>query len=77
MTKNRFLSAYRAALKGAYTWTRDEDKLTKFMDGVANTIKSNNVSIWNASGDAMQKAWKDIGMKGKATLKGLRSLPVD
>jgi hypothetical protein len=76
MTKNRFLYAYRITLQEAYPWAMDAAKLNRYMDSVASTI-GDGANTWNASGEAMQAAWKEIGMKGKATLKALRALPID
>jgi hypothetical protein len=75
MTKNRFLSAYKETLISSYDWAKDPEKLSKFMDSVASTLDGMNT--WNANGEAIQAAWKQIGMTGKANLKKLRSLPID
>ncbi len=73
MTKDAFLTAYRAHLTATHAWAQDRTRLHIFMDAVANTLNG-PAATWNHDGDAVRAAWRDIGGKGKPTLKALRAL---
>jgi len=74
-TKTEFLDTYRLILPTMYPWAHNREKLDKYMSNVSDTIRDENIKTWNASGDMLRRAWKEIGMKGTPTLKGLRALP--
>lgn len=74
MTKTAFILAYERQLRARYDWAvTHPDKLVKFMQVVANTINGNGT--WNFHGEAAEAAWREIGGKGRHTLKALRALP--
>lgn len=74
MTKTLFLAQYRAHLLAMFPWAQDAAKLARFMESVETTISTDRAT-WNHDGEAVNAAWKDIGGKGKASLKALRALP--
>jgi hypothetical protein len=74
MTKAKFLADYRAALIANCDWALDPARLERFMQSVENTIRLSH-NTWNHSSLIADKVWRAGGFKGKATLKGLRSLP--
>lgn len=74
MTRTAFLAAYRAHLVAMYPWTADANKLDRFMTGVEDTL--NGGHQWNHDGQAVTAAWREIGGKGKPTLKALRALNI-
>lgn len=74
MSRQKFLDLYRAALIATYAWARDDAaKLERFMLSVEETLASKH-STWNHSGDAVTVAWREMGQRGKPTLKQLRAL---
>jgi hypothetical protein len=76
MTKTAFIAAYRAKLIDLYAWAQDATKLDRFMSSVASTIgfTLGGTAPWNHEGAAVTAAWREIGGKGKPTLKALRAL---
>ena len=72
MTRQNFVTAYRAELIARYEWTRDIGKLDRFMLSVSDTL--NGANTWNPEGEAVTAAWHAIGGKGKPTKKALRAL---
>lgn len=75
MTRDQFLAKYAQHLTATYPWARDEAKLTRFMAGVAKTLDGERT--WNHDGECVTAAWREIGGKGKPTLKALRALPAE
>lgn len=74
MTKQQFLSEYRAALPAAYPWAADAAKLDRFMDSVARTLAGE--ASWNHDSDVARTIWRAAGNTSKSfTLKALRALP--
>lgn len=76
MNRAAFLTAYRTRLLTAYTWTSDTGKLERFLSSVTETLAGRATS-WNHDGDCVTAAWRDIGGRGRPTLKALRALPAD
>lgn len=74
LTVQNFLAAYRQELIESYAWARDPEKLSRFMQSVEASVRSKSKS-WNKDGDAVTRAWKAIGGKGRLTWKMLESLP--
>lgn len=74
MTKQQFLDDYRAGLIATFAWAREPERMARFMQSVANTIRLNH-NTWNHNSDVASIVWRKAGFKGKATLKGLRALP--
>jgi hypothetical protein len=72
MTKSSFLRAYREKLS-ALPWASNPEKLEKFLASCRATI--DGASTWNHDGESCVAAWREIGGKGKPTLKALRALP--
>lgn len=70
-SKEQFLAAYEAYLL-FYPWTKDAEKLAKFLQSARDTL--NGALSWNHDGDAVNAAWKLVGGKGKPSLKALRAL---
>lgn len=76
-TRAAFLAAYRAALVAGCPWTVKPDVLERFMTTVAGAIAGSGIS-WSPSGQRFAvTAWRQIGGKGRLTLKALRALPAD
>lgn len=73
-TKQAFISAYRAEVAKRDWAIQDPAKLEKFMLAVETTLTS-PAMVWAWDGPASQQAWRDIGCKGRMTLRGLRALP--
>ena len=73
MTKKEFLSLYREELPKRYPWAQDATKLDHFMKVVAETVRGTS-SGWNWDGPVTTYVWKQLGGKGKPTLKALREL---
>jgi hypothetical protein len=73
MTRQAFLDAYRARLVQSYPWAADPCRLANFMTSVELTVRGYATS-WNHSGECVTAAWRDIGGRGKPTLKALRAL---
>ena len=74
MSKSQFLIKYRQKLSDTYFWAKDKVKLDNFMKSVSTTLEGTD-SLWDFHGDAVVAAWKEMGGKGKPTLKALRNLP--
>lgn len=74
MTREQFIEAYRAQIIASYAWAKKPEKLEKFMASMANTL-TGEVTTWSHEGKSTEAAWKQIGGKGKPTLKALRALP--
>lgn len=74
MTRQDFLTAYRAELLKTYPWAQDSDRLARFMSGVEATLTGPRAT-WNHDGECVVSAWRAIGGKGKPTLKALRGMP--
>ena len=73
-TRAAFLAAYRAKVM-AFPWAQQNPgKATLFMSAVEETLKGGQ-TIWAWDGPMAKVTWKEIGCKGKMTLKGLRALP--
>jgi hypothetical protein len=72
-TKRHFIAAYANALTRAYPWAQDDEKMSKFLDSVRKTL--DGAGTWHHEGDCVAEAWKEVGGKGKPTLKALRALP--
>lgn len=73
MTKDAFVSEYRAALLANYAWAQDAEKLERFLATVRRTLDT-GVAHWNKDGEAVVRAWRAIGGKGKPTYKALYAL---
>ncbi len=76
-TKTAFIAGYREKVETAgYDWTKVPGRVDKFMAAVADTLDGTKGTpwAWNAS-EAARIVWREIGMKGPMTLKGLRALP--
>ena len=73
MTKTMFLARYKAHLLAMFPWAQNAEKLARFMASVETTITTES-NPWNHDGEAVKAAWRDIGGKGKPTLKALRGL---
>ena len=73
-TKAAWLAAYRARLE-VYGWAREPEKLERFMASVRETITTDRATWNHSSSDMGREAWRDVGCKGKMTLKALRALP--
>jgi hypothetical protein len=73
MTKTDFLREYRKQLLAMFPWAQDTGKLGRFMLSVHDTL--NGANTWNHDGEAVTQAYKQIGGKGKPSLKALRGLP--
>ena len=78
MTKAEFMIAYEATLASMYDWAKsDLTKRARFMASVAATIGlsgAQTMNTWRADGEALRKAWRDIGGSGAPSLKKLRAL---
>lgn len=73
MTKQSFLTTYRAKLLAAYPWAQNAAKLHRFMESVETSING-GAKTWNHDGEAVTAAWREIGGKGKPTFKALLAL---
>jgi hypothetical protein len=71
MTKEQFINIYREKMS-ALPWANNAEKLQRFMQSVENTLAG--ASTWNHDGPSTVAAWREIGGKGKPTLKALREL---
>jgi hypothetical protein len=72
MTKKQFITIYREKVS-ALPWAIDSEKLERFMQSAFDTIE-NKANSWNFNGPSSVAAWREIGGKGKLTLKALRAL---
>ncbi len=72
MTKQQFITIYREKVS-ALPWAIDSEKLERFMQSASDTIE-NKTNSWNHDGPSTIVAWREIGGKGKPTLKALRAL---
>jgi len=73
MNKLTFLAIYHKKVFARYPWAQNCDKLERFLASCEATLKGE--STWNHDGEAVAEAWKEMGGKGKPTLKALRDLP--
>lgn len=73
MNKAKYLAALRVALSW-YQWAADEARLEKYMAVVADSLAGKGPG-YEFNGVASCQAWKEIGGKGKPSLKALRALP--
>jgi hypothetical protein len=73
MTKAAFLKAYETRIVASHAWAKDTTRLAIFMRAVSETLSGVSGS-WDHRGGAAVEAWRDIGGKGKPTLKALRAL---
>lgn len=67
-----FIEAYEKALQARYEWARDPLKLSTYMRSVGRTMKGTDLS-WNVEGEALVVTCKQLGIKGKPSLKKLRA----
>lgn len=75
MTKENFFNAYRELLITNCQWAQDNEKLGKYLLEVAKCLETNKTSQWNPAGITLaQKAWQQIGGKGKLTSTKLQEL---
>ena len=75
-TKSGFVLAIEREIVQRHAWAKDAAKLATFMDAVRNTITTTaSGHIWHHQGPASDAAWREIGGKGKPSLKALRALP--
>ena len=70
-TKQRFCDIIERELK-KHPWAQGADRLERAMVSVKKTI---NGSRTCALSESWALAWKEIGMKGKPTYKGIHALP--
>lgn len=73
MTKTAFIEAYKRELITQYPWASDQAKMTRFMEGVRDTLAGVSTR-WNHVGEASNAAWRAIGQSGKPSLVKLRAL---
>jgi hypothetical protein len=71
MTKQQFITTYKEKVS-ALPWAIDSEKLGRFMQSMENTLAG--ASTWNHDGPSTVAAWREMGGKGKPTLKALRAL---
>jgi hypothetical protein len=71
-TKQQFLNILKRELS-KYDWAKDPARLAKAMEEATKTINGNKTCI--IDGASWKTAWKEIGMKGTPTLKGLCAFP--
>lgn len=74
MTRQKFLAEYRFVVLREHEWAKDEAKLDRFMASVERTI-STTAKTWVHDTPTVQRAWRSLGMEGRASLKALRALP--
>ncbi|NBW23492.1 MAG: hypothetical protein EBR82_87680, partial [Caulobacteraceae bacterium] len=72
MTKQKFITIYREKVL-ALAPAIDSEILERFMQSVSDTIE-NKANNWKFNGPSSVAAWREIGGKGKLTLKALRAL---
>ena len=78
LTKQNFLSAFKAAIKAKNPpWLADDVndvKLDNFMAVVYKTLTTKSIPwMWNTP--LSFETWKSLGGKGKPTLKAMRAMP--
>jgi hypothetical protein len=71
-TKQQYLIILQRELS-KYYWAKDPDRLARTMEYAAQTL--NGGKTCRIDGESWKAAWKEIGMKGKPTYKGLHALP--
>ena len=71
-TKQQFLTILERELS-RYEWAKDPARLAKAMEEAAKTINGNKTCL--IDGISWNTAWKECGMKGKPTFKGLCAMP--
>lgn len=78
MTRQAFLKAYEAMVVAKFgnAWASDQAKLDHFMIAVEATLAGPHIK-WAWDGTGSLEVWRQIGGKGKLTLKALRALPVE
>jgi hypothetical protein len=72
-TKKKFLEAVSRNLIECHDWARDPARHAKFMASVIETV--NGAKTCSIDGPAFQRAWREVGGKGKPTFKGIHALP--
>lgn len=72
-TRNAFLAAYRAKV-ATFGWARDTVRLNHFMLTVEQCLAGGAI-LWEWDSPFALAAFREIGCKGKFTLKALRALP--
>lgn len=79
-TKHAFIAAYRKRVVETYgegtpdPWAADPERLERFMQSVTMTVMT-KATTWAWDSPLSRQAWRDIGCKGKITLKGIKALP--
>lgn len=71
-TKQQFLSILQRELS-KHEWAKDNVRLIRAMGYAAQTLNGEKTCIIDQPSWII--AWKEIGMKGKPTYKGLHTLP--
>jgi hypothetical protein len=71
-TKERFLSILQRELS-KHEWAKDAERLKRAMEYAAKTLDGHKTCVIDS--ESWKTAWKEIGMKGKPTYKGLHALP--
>ena len=76
MTKEKFIQSYQDSLiQIPQEWVSDNEKVSKFMTAVRNTLYSLPGQKWFLDRTVTYQAWRDIGRRGTPTLKKLKALP--
>jgi hypothetical protein len=73
MNKSEFVSAVLAKMQ-KYPWAADPEKWAKAKQQVEDNVFKNAKSCL-IDGPAWVDSWKEAGLKGKPTYKGIAALP--
>lgn len=73
-TKSQFFAALETELKRLYQWSKDEKKLSRYMDEVKRSLSS-EVTTVITEGPAFTQALVSIGLPPKVKMAELRKLP--
>ena len=74
MTKSELLTAYGRALVAEFDWAKDQERLARFLFSASRTIRG-TAATWNHDSEVIRRVWRELGGKGRVTLKALRALP--
>lgn len=75
MNRKAFIDAYLEKVRNRYAWAKDDARLAGFRDAVERTLDMTNGATWAWDAPMSHEAFREIGGKGKMTLKALRALP--
>ena len=74
-TKEQFLNHLREKWVSRFGWAHDKTKLENALAEAANTLNGKRTCLIGSP--SWVETWRELGLKGKPTYKGLHELPTN